>query len=332
MKKFLFVVLSTLALIGCDDDSSTSSDNDVISPDPVEVNALVSSPTNAEDAGLEEYYGHAINPVPITPHEVPDHPFMSKIKSGLHFDHYNSDVSNNLGPLGEGELDIKTWQISPIVSACPTVMFSEEGDLITVCIEINQTRLFLLDQYTLETKAEFLLPKKQNPGGGDSSGGGYVRMDEQNRVLVNNTDDTIRYIALEKDEDGEYEFVEEKVIDISAKLKNAGLTGYLNDANPDHEGRIWFTLGTGEVGYIGPNEYVLKYHDFGERLQNQTAMDAEGLYVVTSGTTVNPDTGWISKLVTDQYGNLVIDWTSSYDNSGDGVLARYREQRLPCSA
>ncbi|MDA0150385.1 hypothetical protein [Vibrio sp. LaRot3] len=314
--KLLFTASASVLLTGCFD-----------------VPPLESTHTRAEQAGLQSYYGQPVNPSSLEFHQLPqDNQYLSTLKNGLHFDNYNSDVSNYPGPIGRGKLELTSHKLSDMVSACPTVMFTAEGDIASVCLygyrepPYTATYLHLFDKHTLAIKASLELPRKQNLGGGDASGGGYAHMDAQNRVVTANTDHTIRHIRLEKDPQGLYSWVEEEVVDLSGIFAvmpdyEPGAS-YLNDGVQDYQGRYWFTLGTGEVGYYDPSTNRTGYHDFGEQLQNQTAMDPTGVYVVTGGTAEQPDVGYMNKLVVEQDGTLKVAWSTPYDNSGKGVLAK----------
>lgn len=277
---------------------------------------LQSDPATLEGTGLQAYYGApAALPADGTypPLDFALNPYLDQNRSGVHEDTYNSDVTNNRGAVGRNP-SVVTRQFSPWLSICPTVLFDSQDRLITACISPVWVKLLLLDPVTLEILAEEVLPRKHIDigGPGNASGGGYLHMDAEGRIIVGPSDNTIRYYEV-AEEQGAFSWKLAESIELNPMLEAAGLnTGEridITDVIPDYEGRMWFTSAFGLVGYVDETTSPVSVRtiDLGADMQNQIAMDATGLYVVTIDA--------MNKLSVGASGQIELVWSKPYDTS-----------------
>ncbi|MGF1754858.1 hypothetical protein L4C33_14840, partial [Vibrio makurazakiensis] len=140
------------------------------------VEPLISQPASALETGVPEFIGEVVEANSLPEHSLPvDNPYLSALgKNGLHYDNYNSDVTNFSGPLGNA-YTLTSHRLNAQAIACPTILFNRQELLVTVCLEYGATRLLLIEPNSLSIIAEHELPPKLNKG--DASGGGYAHLD-----------------------------------------------------------------------------------------------------------------------------------------------------------
>lgn len=277
---------------------------------------LVSKPATPEEIGLKPYYGSPA----IVPSKdkypdlsIPVNQFLDPNRSGIHEDTYNSDVTSNHGATGRNP-SVVTTKFAPFMVPCPTVLFDEQNRFFAACISPTWVRLYLLDPHTMDILATEELPRKRISldGNNNASGGGYVHKDAQGNFIVGPSDNTIRRYKI-VDKNGEPSFKLVESTDLNPLLQAAGIdtSGPLDitDTVIDYDGRMWFTSAFGLVGYINEktNPASIEWYDFGVDMQNQTAIDPTGMYVVTVET--------MNKLVVDPDGKIRLAWSKEYDVS-----------------
>ena len=136
---------------------------------------LVSVPATAAEAGLLEYYSDpSVMPTPLAATSTPLNTFLDPVRNGMHEDTTNSDVTNSPAPLGvEGSFTVVSHLMNPAVNACPTVLFTDDNDILTHCFTLGaagtETTTHLLDGDTLAILDSVEQPPKGNMG--DASGG-----------------------------------------------------------------------------------------------------------------------------------------------------------------
>jgi hypothetical protein len=268
--------------------------------------SLKSRPSTANQSGVQPIYGTSPTEKPLAEHHVPPNPFLLNGRNGIHYDTYNSDVTNHMGPMG-----INPWvtshKLSRLGKSVPTVLFDSKGRLITVMISFTHTYLYLIDPISLAILAEEKLPKKSNihifnQKDNDASGGGYLHMTPAEEVIVPKMNKKIAYYKVLDDKEKPYwNLVKE--IDLNSSLPK---DAYINDAVLDYKGQLWFTTSIGIVGYIDKNTTKVETHTFPEGLQNQLAIDSTGVYVLTNK--------FMNKLTIKNDGKINLEWRSSYDN------------------
>ena len=276
---------------------------------------LKSRPATAEQSGVKPVYGAPPEAKPLPPHHVPVNPYLLNGRNGIHYDTYNSDVTNDPGPAGKNPF-VTTRRLNMLGKSVPTSLFDSKGRLITVMISFTSTYLYLIDPDSLFILAEERLPRKSNihifnNEENDASGGGYLHMTPSGQVIVPKMDKKITfYQVVEEQEKPRWEMVKE--IDLSGNLPEEA---YINDAVPDYDGQLWFTTSMGIVGYVDKNNGEVITYTFPEGLQNQVAIDSTGVYVLTHA--------YLNKLSIEADGGIKLVWRSAYDNSAglNGLVA-----------
>jgi len=268
---------------------------------------LKSRPATAEQSGIKPVYGAPPEAKPLPPHHVPVNRYLLDGRNGIHYDTYNSDVTNDMGPMGENP-SVVTRKLNSLGKSVPTALFDSKGRLITVMITFTSTYLYLMDPDSLFILAEERLPRKSNihifnHEENDASGGGYLHITPSDQVIVPKMDKKIAfYEVVEDQEKPRWNLVKE--IDLSGLLPEKA---YINDAVPDYDGQMWFTTSMGIVGYVDKNSGEVNTYSFPEGLQNQVAIDSTGVYVLTHA--------YLNKLSIKNDGEIKLEWRSEYDNS-----------------
>jgi hypothetical protein len=244
--------------------------------------------------------------VPARPMPVmlqPDHPWLAESeRSSMHGGSYNQDLNSYLGPLGIGtRADHRPF--SSLVGVAPNIAFDAAGRLITVSLQLGGIELHLLDPETLETLAMVELPEKASFG--DNSGGGYFHIDHEDRVLLAPSDKTITLYEIVDDQNGASWRVADR-FDVSQVLPEGS---NIHDVIPDWEGNLWFVTSTGFLGYRDQSTgefFTYQMEKEGEIIQNSFAVDAEGLYVVSTDA--------LYQFKTDDAGKIYVTWREDYEN------------------
>jgi hypothetical protein len=225
-------------------------------------------------------------------------------------------VTNSPAPLGvEGSFTVVSHLMNPAVNACPTVLFTDDNDILTHCFTLGaagtETTTHLLDGDTLAILDSVEQPLKENMG--DASGGGYLHKLVSGELLIGPWDKTIRTYEVRETADGK-ELHETSVIDLNPNLADED---HVTDVVVDYDGYTWFTASSGVIGIVDPDEQVFTY-TLTEPLQNQIAIDPTGVYLITHNNI------WKFKVdaVTNPQNPIVEEWRTQYDNTGGGVLSQ----------
>ncbi len=277
---------------------------------------LRSDPATPEAIGLERYYGApAVLPPPgkYPPLSIPVNPFLDPDRSGIHEDTYNSDVTKNRGFTGKNP-SVVSQRFHPLMVPCPSVLFDDRHRIIAACISPTWVRLYLFDPISFEILATEDLPPKTLylDGTTNAAGGGYIHMDNEGHIIVGPSDNTIRFYNI-VDRDGVADFELARQIELDPLLDAAGVDPSMKiditDTIYDYQGRMWFTSAFGLVGYVDESTqpHSVKLYDFGVEMQNQTAIDPTGVYVVTVEA--------MNKLVVTDDGDIELAWRQTYDVS-----------------
>ena len=270
---------------------------------------LKSKPNSAEKNNIPKVIGTppVSNPLPAI--SLIPNPYLLDGRNGLHYDLYNSDVTNDVGPMGKTQKMV-SHRLKSVGKSIPTMLFDSKGRIITSMISFSGTELLLMDPVTLEILAKEKLPRKSNikilkTKENDAAGGSYLHFTPNEEVIVPRMDKVIAYYKID-DSGKKPVFILVKEFNLSNRLPKKA---YLNDAVPDYNGQIWFTTSTGIVGYIDKENGEMKTHSFPEHLQNQMAVDTSGVYVLTHE--------YLNKLTIDSTGEIQVLWRTKYDNSAD---------------
>ena len=233
----------------------------------------------------------------------PRHPFMAaNDNSNIHDDAYQTDTANRPGPLGRGMKRVSAYK----QAECASLTFDRKGRIETVCVGIERPTLVLMDPETLDTLAEFELPRRE-PGGGnpfsDFSGGGYFYLDHRDRAVVV-TNDRHLYVIKQTRGPG-FELVHD--VDLNSELES---DDKLVAAMPDWSGLIHVVSAQGVVVTVDLPRGRLRSLDLEERIGNSFAVDeAGGVYVVTDAALYRLDAG--------DGRRPKVTWREEYDNTGE---------------
>jgi hypothetical protein len=247
--------------------------------------------------------GDASSARPMPPLSQPRHPMLAESeRSSMHGGSYNWDLNAYPGPLGHGTRTAHR-AFSKLVGVAPNIAFDAAGRLITVSIQLNGIELHLLDPETLETLAVAELPEKASFD--DNSGGGYFHLDHRDRVLLAPADGTITiYEVVDGEQGAEWRVAESH--DVSHVLPE-GLN--IHDVIPDWDGNLWFVTGGNLLGYRNAGTgkfFTFELEKNGETIQNSFAVDADGLYVVSTDALYHFRKG--------PAGEIEYAWREDYDN------------------
>jgi hypothetical protein len=248
--------------------------------------------------------GDSVAASPMATIEQPVHPFLNESqRSSMHGGSYNRDLNSFPGPLGINTRSAHR-AFSPLVGVAPNIAFDNLGRLVTVSIKLTGIELQLLDPDTLETLAMLELPPKASFD--DNSGGGYFHLDQQGRVLLAPSDNTIKIYEV-VDSSGSLQWQVFESYDLSQVLPE-GVN--IHDVIPDWEGNLWFVTSSGLLGYrnnANGQFYTYQLPAAGEKIQNSFAVDQEGLYVVSTDA--------LYQFKADpQTGQPYYTWREDYDN------------------
>lgn len=222
--------------------------------------------------------GSAVEAKPLPVILQPDNPWLAvSERSSMHGGSYNQEVNSYPGPLGNNTQ--ATHRIfSRIIGVAPNIAFDSKGRLITVSIKLTGVELHLLDPDSLETLAQYDMPRKKSR---DNSGGGYFHLDHLDRPILAPADNTIKIMEL--DESGETpKWVVAEQYDLEGVMPEGS---NIHDIMPDWEGNLWFVTSNGYLGYRDKDSgefHTYKMELEGEAIQNSFAVDKDGIYVAST--------------------------------------------------
>ncbi|ROS01723.1 hypothetical protein EDC56_2168 [Sinobacterium caligoides] len=253
---------------------------------------------------------------------VPPHPYMSaQGVNAMHGDGYSSDVHPGGGPLG---VDVqRRSRVGTVMPGgqCATVTFDSEGRIVALCAALTGFNIHLLEPRSLNLLAEYNLPIRPSTYDAflhadkskimQDSSGAYFYLDEQDRVVMAASDQTIRRISHQQDEQGRWSFTLEDSWDLSDDVPHdcTSLTNWSPEGEcdpitavmPDHEGYIWWVTRRGRIGTLDPDSGEVRGMQLaGEEIQNGFSVAADGVYVVSdhamyrfySAANGEPKVGW----------------------------------------
>jgi hypothetical protein len=235
-------------------------------------------------------------PAPQNPFLAPD-PF-----SNIHNDTWMSDTYSIAGPTAGATAAYGPYR--PAV--CGSLTFDRSGQIVSVCPSAGappQARI--IDPHTLAVLGTYDLPSAPDspgtPGYQDFTGGGYIFLDQRNRVWT--TTKTRHLFVLQIHGTS---FVKVADYDLSKVLRpGQGLTSAL----PDFSGNVWFVSKRGGVvGVLNPRTRRLRVTHADSEIENSFAVGRDGVYIVSERSMYRYDVG--------RGGRPVVVWRSVYGNSG----------------
>jgi len=267
-----------------------------------------------EELGIAPSVGDAVVANPIPALVLEPHPFLNNDgDSRIHNDHYNSAAYNRSGLVGPN-VDTTTNQIGGFTGICAMMTILENGYIVGSCFISEDlaggvtVMLTMFDNENLNIVAEQNLGFR--PFVPNAAGGAYFSLDkDENFFLGPGTNRLEQYhIAVT---DGVPKFVQDFSKEIPGLEPALEATDpMLQDTVIDWEGRYWFMITDGRVGYYDREVDEIKMKDLGEDLQNSMVVDDEAVYLVTFEA--------LQRLSVDAEGEIRVDWRAPYD-PGTGV-------------
>lgn len=288
---------------------------------------LASSPVSAESVDLQDFYLGSVTGSYMAPNDVPHNPHLATGRNGIHETTWNDDVTDHAGPQSNtGAMSVITHKLGLLPTACPTVLFDAQNRVITNCITLGKTTMYLLDPNTLNILAQTALPAKGNVDPvtlqSDAAGGGYAHLNAAGQVVIGPYDRTYRTYDIVNN-GGYFSFQLAASYDLTSIVPPGADDGTyrITDTLSDYDGRYWFTTNTGTIGFIDDitdQQSAVMTYDFPENLQNQVAIDESGVYVVTwthmnkvKVAEVNDDTECAE--TGSVAGEICLVWSQEYD-------------------
>jgi sugar lactone lactonase YvrE len=258
---------------------------------------------------------------------MPAHPYMSRQGvNAMHSDGYSSDVHPGTGPLGRDiQLNSRVGSTAP-GGQCATLTFNSEGRLVALCAGMTGFRIHLLTPRTLELLAEYKLPQRPSSYEAlisrdkskimEDSSGAYFYLDNEDRVVMAASDQTIRRVAHRQTTKGEWEFYTTDSWDLSEDVPHdcvsptnwspEGECDPITAVMPDHEGYIWWVTRRGRLGTLDPRSgEIRKTRLAGEEIQNGFSVAEDGVYIVSDHA--------MYRFHADENGAPLMGWREAYD-------------------
>jgi hypothetical protein len=271
----------------------------------------------AEELGIEPYVVGVDAAEPMVALEIPAHPYLDNGgDSRVHNDHYNSAAYNREGPMGP-EIEVTTNLLGEPTGVCAMMTMLENGYVIGTCLVSKggagvQVMLTMFDNLNLDIVAEYDLGFR--PFVPNSAGGAYFSLDADENIIVGPATNRIEQYHIEVT-GGSPEFVQDFAKEVPGLAPAMEVTDpMLQDTVIDYEGRIWFMVNDGRIGYFDPGSDAIEMTDLEKELENSMVVDDRGVYFVMVGSTARVSAG--------PDGEVRVDWEVPYDvGSGSGLLA-----------
>lgn len=248
--------------------------------------------------------------------DVVAHPFMAAPgRAAMHGDAASSDVHAFASPLGN-DPQVRTRRGSPFFGGlCATVTFDREGNLVALCSSGVKLALLLLAPRSLEHLASYPLPGRPSTFAAlvhrdiekimsDTSGGAYFYLDNEDRVVLADSQQRIQRIGHRKNAGGNWEFYQDAVWDLSQQVPHdcfnwnnwfpAGECDPMTAVMPDHGGLIWWVTRKGRIGTLNTDNGIVRVMQLQkEEIQNGFSVADDGVYIVSDhamyGLQARPD-------------------------------------------
>jgi len=247
----------------------------------------------------------------------------------MHGDGGQSDAHDVAGPFGPG------WQVrsrrsgNGLPHQCATYVYRRDGKVVAMCGGLSGFRIVLIDPATLRKLASFDLPMrpsafeamvKRDPGVmmNDSSGGAYLFLDNQDRVVFANSRWVVQRLAVVHTGD-KWRFEVQGEWDLKPHVPHDCLNwdnwftrsecDKVTTVLADATGRYWWTTRNGRLGTLDPQSGHVTVLRLGEEIQNAMAVDAHAVYVLTDHAQY--------AFVADAGGLPRQLWRSAYDRGSD---------------
>ena len=228
---------------------------------------------------------------------VPQNPALAaNPHNSIHHDAWGTDAYELAGPRNPLTAPVESLYTG---GDCGTITFDSRGRIVTSCPTISSAELYLIDPDTLEILASANAGDRV-PSFTDFSGGGYIFLDNEDRVVFPAQGGLIKQFDLGGDEP---EITQVGAIDVAGVLQDGE---NVQAVMPDWEGRYWFIGARGTVGVVNPDGSQMQTMRLdGEEIENSLAVAEDGAYIVTSGG--------MYKFAADEANAISVVWRAEYD-------------------
>ncbi len=256
---------------------------------------------------LPEFIGQAAKAHPLPPPQVPQNPFLAPAPfSNYHNDTWMSDTYGIAGPLGRSPVVWSSTLAAARTSTKPVFMcgalaFDRYGRIVTVCVNLAETSIVLIDPVSLDVLTWMPLPLVSSAEGGLATA--YMVLDNLDRAWVPSGNHIL--VVEETGEPGNTTFSKAYEYDLSAVVDGNLITA----VTPDWQGRIWFvTRKNGIVGVLDPATGSVQSRQLGEEIANGFAVDHNDAYIVS--------TKKMYRLTAGEDNVPRVVWSAEYENVG----------------
>lgn len=236
-------------------------------------------------------------------YSVPVQPGLAGLDRALmHSDTYQSDTHSGRGVLSETVSVAIRRAGGSAPRQCATFTFLSGGEVLALCGGLTSFRLTLIDPETLELLAYHDLPMrpsafeatvKRDPNiiFGDTSGGAYFYLDDQDRAVVADARQFINWVRPEKTDRG-WDMIVDRRIDMRAYVPNdcyhydnlrpKGECDALTTVMPVGDGQhVWWATRNGRFGVLNMETEAVTQAALGEEIQNSFAVDGPEAFIVS---------------------------------------------------
>jgi hypothetical protein len=320
---FLTLLVVALPLIsacgGDDEEDITPTPTAEVTPTPMPTSTSIPTPTPSPTteptvAAELNFYRDPNHPEgyqnPLPHLSIPQHPFLAPNgRSNMHNDAYMTDTYEVGGPLGlNPEVIYQSYADGP--NSCVSISFDSKDRILTTSTQMLGFSILLLDPETLDIIAPYPLPPRDPTDPlfpfGDTSGAVYFVLDNQDRVLLTDTENAIQIIQY-NDEAGGFQQLNRYDLSNHVVLMGSPARDHIQMTIPDWGGKLlWFTTRYGKVGTVDPDTGEVHTIELdGEEFQNSFAVGEDGVYVISDHA--------MYRFNADEDGSPVTDWRTEYD-------------------
>ncbi len=314
----MILLIGFSLLTACGDDEETAVPTRIPTiAEPTLEPTIIPEPTSPDPTTVDfEFYRNPDfpedyqNPLDYLP--IPQHPFLAPNgKSNMHNDAYMSDTYEWDGPIGMNpEIVYKSYADG--INNCVTITYDKQGRILLTNTGRNRFQILLVDPETLDELAAYPLPLRDARDPlypyQDTSGAVYFVLDNEDRVLLTDTENAIQIIHY-NDELGDFEQLER--FDLSEHIvpREYPSQDHVQMTIPAWDGELlWFTTRYGIVGTVNPDTREVHSMELeGEEFQNSFAVGEDGIYIVSDYA--------MYRFNADVDGAPVIDWRTVYERS-----------------
>ena len=281
--------------------------------EPVEPRPIVGAPHEAP-----AFIGAPAAPKPLQM-TIEPHPYMApQGVNAMHADSHSSDVHPGTAPLGINPTVVTRRGTKVPGGQCATLTFDSEGRLVALCAAISGFRIYLLALIKLPIRPSTwaALFERDKSRIMEDSSGAYFYLDQEDRVVMADSTQTVRRIGHRQDESGDWEFYDDSAWDLSDVVPHdcvsptnrnpAGECDPITAVMPDFDGLIWWATRRGRVGTLDTTTGAVQAMQLdGEEIQNGFSVAADGVFIVSDHA--------MYRFVADETGRPVVGWRESYD-------------------